>query len=131
MVLRCSTADRETLRIDLEYIFNDLYIPDKMKAEIIPERPPAMKALNYLHPLDLRKVVELRMGGFIGEWALQSFELHHFFQRMPALRRIVTGDDNREIFWYTLSTMQRNASVVVEEEWLSVLVGHQFEGFLS
>ena len=112
VILRCSTADRETLHIEAEYVLSNL--PHMMEMEIIPSRPPAMRALNYLRPLNLRKVVELRMEGFVGEWGLQNFELYHLLQQMPALRCIVTGDDNKEIFWFALSTMRRSTSVVVE-----------------
>ena len=114
VILRCSTADRETLHIEVKYTLSSLWSPRTMEPEIIPERPPAMRALNYLRPLNLRKVVELRMEGFVGEWGLQSFELCHFLQHMPALRRIVTGDDNKEIFWFALSTTRRSTSVIVE-----------------
>jgi hypothetical protein len=115
VVLRCSTADRETLHIDSEYTLSNLRSPNTMETDIIPERPPATRALNYLRPLDLRKVVELRMEGFVGEWGLHSFELYHFLQHMPALRNITTCDGNREIFWFALSTMERSAPVIVEE----------------
>ncbi|KAF9647388.1 hypothetical protein BDM02DRAFT_3187989 [Thelephora ganbajun] len=114
IVLRCSTAERETLHIDLEYVYNNMGSPNTMETEIVSERPPAMRALGYLRPLDLKKVVELRIEGFVGEWRLQSFELYHFLQHMPVLRRIVTGDDNREIFLFALSTVGRSASVIVE-----------------
>lgn len=114
VILRCSTADRETLHINLEYILSNLRTLDVMGMEITPERPPAMRALNYLRPLDLRRVVELRMEGFVGEWGLQSFELYHFLQHLPVLRRIVTGDDNKEIFWFALSAMGGGTSVIVE-----------------
>ena len=115
VILRCFTADRETLHIEVEYTLSSLWSPHAMEMEIIPERPPAMRALNYLRPLDLRKVVELRMEGFVGEWGLQSFELYHFLQHMPALERIVTGDDNKEIFCFALNAIGRNASGVIEK----------------
>ena len=113
VVLRCFTADRETLHVNLEYILGSSRARNTMETTIIPERPPAMRALNYLRPLDLGKVVDLRMEGFVGEWGLQAFELHHFLQHMPALGRIATGDDNREIFWFALDTMRRSAPVSV------------------
>ena len=91
-----------------------------MKTDTIPERPPAMRALNYLRPLDLRKVAELRMEGFVGEWELQGFELYRFLRYMPALRRIMTGDGNRDTFWVALSTMGYSPSVIVEGAQLPV-----------
>ena len=114
VILRCFTADRETLYIEVKYALSSLWSPHTLEMEIIPERPPAMRALNYLHPLDLSKVVELKMEGFVGEWGLRSFELCHFLQYMPALRRMVTGDDNKEVFWLALSAMGRSASAIVE-----------------
>lgn len=114
IILRCSTAERETLHVNLEYFLSGLRPPNTTETEIIAERPPAMRALDYLRPLDLSKVVELRMEGFIGDWGLESMELFHFLQHMPALRRITTGDDNRETFWSALSTMKRSAAVVIE-----------------
>lgn len=114
VALRCSTADRETLHVELKYTLSNLRFPNTMEAEIIPERPPAMRALNYLRPLNLKNVVELRMEGFEGEWGLQGFELYHFLQYMPALRRIMTGDNNKDIFWFALNTVGRSASVIVE-----------------
>lgn len=114
VVLMCSTVDRETLRINLEYTLGGIRFPDPMEPEIIPERPPAMRVLNYLRPLDLRKVLELRMEGFVGEWGLQGFELYHFLQYMPSLRRITTGDNNIDIFRFALSTLRRSAPVIVE-----------------
>ena len=85
ITLRCSTADQEMLHIYLEYFFGSLLYAITTNADIVPERSPAMRALNYLRPLDLGKVAELRMKGFDGEWGLQTFELHHFLQYMPAL----------------------------------------------
>ena len=114
VVLRCFTADCETLHISLEYSLSSLRSPNTVGTEIIPERPPAMRALNYLRPLDLGKVVELRMEGFVGEWGLQTFELYRFLQRVPALRHIKTGDDNKVTFWSALSTVSRSTSVIVE-----------------
>jgi hypothetical protein len=115
VTLRCSTADQETLHIDLRYHFGYLRSQNTAEMEMIPRQPPAMRVLDYLCPLDLRKVVELRMEGFVGEWGLQSFELNYFLQRMPALRNITTSDGNREIFWSELSTMGRSPSIIIEE----------------
>lgn len=114
VVLRCFTADRETLYVNLEYSLSGPRSPNTIGTEIISERPPAMRALNYLRPLDLSKVIELRMEGFVGEWGLQTFELYHFLQHIPALRRIKTGDDNRETFLSALSTTRRGTPVIVE-----------------
>ena len=108
--LKCSTADRETLHV--EFLLIRSYSPDPMEMEIVPERPPAMRVLGCLRPLDLGKVVELRMEGFVGEWGLQRFELEHFLKQMPALRRIVTGDDNKAGFSCALGVLGYN--VVVE-----------------
>lgn len=115
VVLRCFAAEHETLYVKLEYILSDLWPPDTAETEIVPDRPPATRVLDHLGLLDLKKVVELRMVGFVGEWELQSLDLYHFLQRMPTLRRIATGDDNREIFWFALSTMRRGSAVVIEE----------------
>ena len=108
MVLRCFTEDRETLHINLNYSLSSLRSP-----YTIPERPPAMNVLDCLRPLDLGKVVELRMKGFVGEWGLHYFELFDFLQRMQGLRHIKTGDNNRKIFWSVLDIMERITSVVV------------------
>ena len=114
VVLRCSTADRETLHVEVEYILSCPRSSNTLEGEIITERPPAMRALNYLRPLDLKEVAELRMEGFIREWELQSFELRHFLQFMPALKRVMTADGNEGIFRVALDAMERRASVVVE-----------------
>ena len=114
VVLRCSTADRETLHVEVEYILSCPRTSNTLEGEIITERPPSMRALNYLRPLDLKKVVELKMEGFVREWELQSFELRHFLQFMPALKQIKTADDNEGIFRVALNAMKRSASVVVE-----------------
>lgn len=112
--LRCSTADREMLHVEVDYILSCPQSSNTLEGEVITERPPAMRALNYLRPLDLKKVVELKMEGFVREWGLQSFELRHFLQFMPALKRIATADDNERIFQVALNAMERNASVTVE-----------------
>lgn len=114
MILMCSTAERETLHLKLEYILSNPRPSTTKETKIIPERPPAMRALNYLRPLDMSKVLELRMVGFVGEWGLQSFELYQFLLHMPALRRIRTGDDNKETFLFALSSMSHGAAVVIE-----------------
>ena len=115
VILRCSTAERETLHVEVGYILWNLSSPDTTETEIIPEQPPAMRALNYLRPLDLRKVVGLKMEGIVGECEFQRFKLCCFLQRMPTPRRAATGDGNKEIFCYALRTMRRSASAVVEE----------------
>jgi len=114
VILRCSTVDRETLHIESKHNLRNPRFPNEMETEIIPERLPAIRALNYLRPLDLKNVVELKMEGFVGKRGIQGFELYHFLQHMPALRRITTGDDNGEIFLFALSITGRSASVVVE-----------------
>lgn len=114
VALRCSTADRETLHVEVEYILSCPRSSNALEGEAITERPPAMRALNYLRPLDLKKVVELRMEGFVQDWGLQCFELRHFLQFMPALKQIKTADDNERIFRVALNAMDRSASVVVE-----------------
>ena len=122
VILKCSTGDRETLHVEVEYYALHRRSPDPMEMGIVPERSPmmrfricdqAMRLLNYLHPLNLREVVELRMEGFVGEWNLYSVEIGRLLKRMPALRRIVTGDDNKGKFLLALLTMER--SVVIEE----------------
>ena len=114
VVLRCSTADQETLHIDLRYHFGKLWFSDMAEMEMIPRRPPAMMALDYLRPLDLEKVVELRMEGFVGEWELQGFEIHRFLQHMPSLRNITTDDSNGRIFRSELIKMGRSASTIIQ-----------------
>lgn len=114
VVLRCFTADSEMLHVEVEYILTCPRTQTAMEREIVPERPPAMRALNYLLPLNLKNVAELRMEGFVGEWGLQSFELHHFLQNMPALTHITTGDDNKGIFRVALDTTPRSPPVVLE-----------------
>jgi hypothetical protein len=113
VILRCSTADREVLHIEVEYILGGLWSSYMREMEIAPERPPATKALNYLRPLDLRGVVELRMEGFVGDWELRVSELYNFLQYMPALKRIVTGDDNKDVFLSALNAMRANPSGVI------------------
>ena len=78
VVLRCSSADRKALHIDLEYILSNPRPAKTMEKGIIPERPPAMRALNRPRPLNLRRVVEFGMEEIIGGYGLQSFELYHF-----------------------------------------------------
>ena len=115
VVLRCSTPDRETLHVEVEYILSSPRSSSMMEGEILTERPPAMRALNYLRPLNLKKVAELRMEGFVGDWELQSFELRHFLQFLPSLKHILTGDDNKGVFRVALDLMERRTPVLVEK----------------
>jgi len=114
LVLRCYTADREVLHTHLDYFLTNSRHLDEIGEGIMPERPPAMRVLNCLRPLDLKKVEELRMEGFVGMWGLQSFELGHFLQQTPVLKRIVTGDGNEEIFSLALGAARLGTSVTVE-----------------
>ena len=108
VVLKCSTADRETLYIQVDHIliYRDFY-PDQMDAERVP-----MGGVGYLRPLDLGKVAELRMDGFVEGRDIQVSDLRYFLEQMPALRRITTGDDNVGMFSLALGTMAHN--VVIE-----------------
>ena len=115
VILRCSTADRETLHIEVEYSLKSSQSPITIGTDFLFERILAMRVLNYLRPLDLGKVIELRMEGFVGEWGLEAFELYDFLQYMTALRHIKTSDDNGEIFWSALSMAKRSVPVVVEK----------------
>ena len=115
VILGCSTADRETLHIEVEYSLKSSQSPITIGTDFLFERILAMRVLNYLRPLDLGKVIELRMEGFVGEWGLEAFELYDFLQYMSALRHIKTSDDNGEIFWSALSMAKRSVPVVVEK----------------
>ena len=116
VVLTCSTADRETLHVEIDNICFNLP-PDPTKTEAIPGRIPAItvgmpRILGYLRPLSLGEVVELRMDGFVKRWTISGSELRSFLEQMPALRRITTSDDNTRMFSLALGTMKH--SVVVE-----------------
>ena len=113
VILKCSAGDRETLYVEAGYYVLHRRVLERSPMIRLRIFDPAMRLLDYLHPLNLREVVELRMEGFVGEWSLQSLELGRLLKRMPALRRVVTGDDNKGKFLLALSTMEQ--SVVIEE----------------
>jgi len=115
VILRCFVEDRETLHVEVEYILSCPRSSNLIEGEILTERPPAMRALNYLRPLDLKKVEELRMEGFVGQWELQGFELRHFLQYMPRLKLVRTCDDNEAVFQIALDMMERKTPMVVEK----------------
>ena len=115
VALKSSTADRETLQVELKNVSIHMD-SDPTEIETIPNRmptiTPGMAAVGYLRPLRLGKVVELRMDGFVGGWEIQTSELRYFLGQMPALRRITTSDDSTEMFSLALGTMAH--SVVIE-----------------
>ena len=112
LVLKCSVEDRETLHLKLGYYSLGRSHSLDPREIRFPERSPAARFLDYLRPLSLGKVIELRMEGFVGEWGLQSVELRFFLERMPALRRIKASDDSSEMFSLALGTMEHN--VIIE-----------------
>ena len=114
VALKCFTADRETLHVELE----NIQYPNMPWGLIATEPDPGritaltvgMRALGYLRPLGLGKVVELRVDGFVEKWTIYDSELRYFLEQMPALRRIMTGDDDM----FSLALGVTEHSVVVE-----------------
>lgn len=84
VVLRCSTVDRKTLHIDLEYILSNPWPAKPMERDIILERPPAMRALNHL-----RQDGRVRWG--VGT---SGFRALSFLQYIPTSWYTTAGDYN-------------------------------------
>ena len=103
--LKCFKLDRPAFEVDVEYPFGSRAMAQKNAS-------PVMWFWGSLHQIVLRGVEELRMEGFVGPLEPQAAELLAFLKRMPALLRLVTTDDNEEIFRSTLDSLGCQAVVI-------------------
>ena len=86
------------------------------KTMVQPETSLAMRLLGNLDRIVLTGVEELRMEGFSGNLEPQPPELLAFLERMPALRRVITTDGNKEIFCSALNSLGCRAAVIRVEQ---------------
>jgi len=72
-----------------------------------------MGLLDNLDGIVLRGVTELGMDGFVGVLEPHGDELLAFLERMPALARLITGDNNEEELDFALDRLGRTDRPVV------------------
>ena len=102
--LKWCGLDRPTLEINVEFFKNPrIWERDGNKA---------MGFSGDLRPIVLGGVEELRMEGFVGPLEPQAIELLEFLKGMPALKRLITADDNEEVFRSVLNDLGCRAAVV-------------------
>jgi len=103
--LKCCRLDRPALELNVEFF--------KKQTRREWNGTTVMRLLGDLHPIVLGGVEELRMEGFVGPLEPQAIELLKFLEGMPALTRLITADDNEEVFRSALDDLGYRAVVVM------------------